>query len=69
MGSTHNLFLRYVQNYTKALTYYKNIVSNVSQEISRRKNNKKKLQQILTDYFQGYSKLKSEFHLNSSKVQ
>ena len=51
MGSTYMLFLKYVANYTKALTFYKNIVTNVSAEIASRKNNKKYLESILLSYF------------------
>ena len=51
MGSTYMLFLKYVGNYTKALTYYKNIVMNVSAEINNRKNHKKYIQNILLYYF------------------
>lgn len=30
MGSTYNVFLKYVSNYTKAIAFYKSIVENVS---------------------------------------
>lgn len=49
-------------NYTKALSYYKNIVENVYQELFRHKNQKRALESILLNYFEGYAKLNFDFN-------
>ena len=55
-------------NYTKALNFYKNIVENVYQQIFRKKNQKRILENILLNYFEGYAKLNLEFSEDNTKI-
>ena len=68
MGSTYQVFLKYVSDYTKFLTFYKNIVENIVSEINRRKNKKRSLQLILTNYFAGYADLNKEFSEKNNRL-